>query len=259
MNYHNYLNQVGHGGALHIDLGGSDTTKFGVYSVGTTKLYPFGSRYDIDERSFLYCYAGAACNPGYGAAYYNQYVSVATATAQSIGDMTIDITVTTTAFTKDELQGGYYSQPDGTCKQFRRILGNSACASGGITRLFLDGPFTRTLVANSFAELMRNPCSDVRGGPTLNNEYVTYFGVPATTIASTYYGWVQTWGPTWATPQTPVADTANWRTVVFQSNGSIRGFDDAIGETGHMVAGHVIDRTGSGSDNPPFIYLTCSR
>jgi len=257
MQYQNYLNQLGHGGALHIDPHGSDTEKFGVYGVGTTKLYAFGTRYDIDERSFVYCYGGAACNPGFGVAHYYQYVSIATSTAQAIGTSTIGITVTTTAFTKDELQGGYYSQPDGTCKQFRRIWSNTAAASGGVTVLTLDGPFTRTLAANAFAELMRNPYSDVRGA--LNDQYVTYFGVPTTTIASGSYGWVQTWGPTWVTPTLPVADTANWRTVVFVSDGSIQGFDDATAEAGHKVAGYVIDRTGNGTDNPPFIFLTCSK
>ena len=57
-------------------------------------------------------------------------------------------------------------------------------------------------------------------------------------------------------PDLPVADTANWRTVVFVEGGGIRGYDDATGETGHMVGGFVIDKTSG--DNPPFIFLQIS-
>jgi len=255
MDYPNYTNKLT--GVLHIDPAGSDTTNFGVYSTGTVKKYAYGTRYDIDERSFVYCNAGAACQSGYGCYHYPAYTSIATATAQSIGDTTIDITVTTTAYAVDELQGGYYNQPDSTLPQFRRIQGNTVCASGGITKLSLDGPFTKTMAVNAFAEMMLNPYSDVRR--LTYGEYASHFGVPSTTIASGSKGWVQTWGPCWVTPRAPVGDTANWRTVVFFNDGTVNGFDDATAEAGHMVAGYVIDRTGSGSDNPPFIFLTCNK
>ena len=81
-------------------------------------------------------------------------------------------------------------------------------------------------------------------------------GVPTTNVASGSFGWNQTWGPCWMNPDLPVADTANWRTVVFVQGGGIRGFDDATGENGHQVAGFVIDKTSG--DNPPFIFLQIS-
>jgi len=258
MSYTNFLNTIT--GKLKVDPNRTDTTQFGLYGTGAVAQAAIGTRHNIDERSFVYGYATELLNPGFGAAFFPQYKGCATATAQAIGDNQITITVTTTAFAKNELVGGYYSQPDGTNKQFRRIIANTAATSGAATTLTLDGPLTRTLAVNSFAELMYNPWSSLGGGVlSTYGGYVTFGGIPTTAIAAGHYGWIQTWGPTWATPETPVADTANWRTVVFQGNGSIRGYDDAVGETGHQVAGYVIDRTGNGSDNPPFIFLTVSR
>ncbi len=248
-------------GQLHIDA--TDTTRFGVYSTGTVKKFIYGTRYRIGDRVFKYGKAGAALIPKKGAANYGAYSGVTggNVTARAIGDVWVDILLDGTTGgvtwfgTKNNMVGGFYSQPDTANSQFRIITGHEKGASTATIKVYLDGPITRTMIAASFTEIAQNPYANLR---QTGNEFASVMGVPTTAIASGSYSWNQTWGPCWLNPNTPVADTAKWRTVVFAGDGSIQGFDDAIGETGHQVAGFVIDNTSPGSDNPPFIFLQIS-
>jgi len=250
-------------GTLRIDPNHSDTTQFGVYSTGTTKKHLLGTRYRVGDRVFRYARAGAALNPQFGAKNWGQYSGVTggNVTARAIGDTTVDILLDATTGaaawfgTANNMVGGFWCQPDGTCKQFRIIVGHERGDNADTIWLDLDGPITRTMIATSFMEIAQNPYYDLRG---TNNDYSSVMGVPVTAVASGSYGWVQTWGPAWVAPNLPVSDTAKWRTTVFTGDGSLQSFEDATGETGHQVAGFTIDRTGNGSDNPPFTYLQIS-
>jgi len=248
-------------GQLKIVTG--DTTQYGYVSTGTKKKHPYGTRIRYGDRIFKYGKTAAAVKPGYGAKNNGAYSGVTggNVTARAIGDMWLDILLdattggTTWFGTKNEMVGGFWSQPDGTNAQFREIVGHEKGANAATIKVWLDAPITRTMIATSFMEICQNPYANLTQA---NNEYTSVMGVPTTVIASGSYGWFQTWGPTWLTPNIPVADTANWRTVVFMSDGCIKGFDDATAEAGHQVAGFVIDKTGNGSDNPPFVFLQIS-
>ncbi len=248
-------------GQLHIDA--IDTTRFGVYSTGAVKKFLFGTRYRIGDRVFKYGKAGAALLPKKGAANYGAYSGVTggNVTARAIGDTWVDILLDATTGgatwfgTKNNMVGGFWSQPDTANSQFRIITGHEKGADGAIIKVYLDGPITRTMIATSFMEIAQNPYANLRQS---GNDYVSVMGVPTTGQASGGFGWHQTWGPCWLNPNIPVADTVKWRTVVFLNDGSIQSFEDATGETGHQVAGFVIDNTSPGSDNPPFIFLQIS-
>ncbi|KKN75809.1 hypothetical protein LCGC14_0376850 [marine sediment metagenome] len=248
-------------GQLRIDP--TDTTRFGVYSTGTVKKHPYGLRYRVGDRVFKYIRGGAALQPRKGGHNMGAFSGVTggNVTARAIGDVWVDIlldgTTGGTAWfgTKNEMVGGMWVQPDTTNLQFRMITGHEKGANGGIIKVYLDGPITRTMIATSFMEIAQNPYRNLQHA---GNNFTSVFGVPTTVIASGSYGWGQTWGPCVLNPNTPVADTASWRTVCFRNDGSISGFDDIIGETGHQVAGFVIDNTSPGSDNPPFIFLQIS-
>lgn len=248
-------------GQLRID--GSDTTEFGVYSTGTAKKHPYGTRYRIGDRVFKYGKAGAALIPKKGAANYGRYrgITGGNVTARGPGDTWVDILLDANTGgaawfgTKNEMVGGFYSQPDTDNSQFRIITGHAKGSDGSIIKVYLDGPITRTMIATSFSELLQNPYANLRQS---GSDFVSVMGVPTTAIASGSYCWNQTWGPCWLNPNLPVADTAKWRTVVFLNDGSIQSFEDATGETGHQVAGFVIDNTTGGLDNPPFIFLQIS-
>ena len=246
-------------GQLRIDA--KDTTEFGVYSTGTVKKYLYGTRYRIGDRVFKYIRGGAALKAGKGGQNNGAYSGVTggNVTARAIGDIWVDILLDATTGaaawfgTKNNMVGGFWSQPDTTSPQFRIITGHEKGANAATIKVYLDGPITRTMIASSFMEIAQNPYRDLRHD--LGTK-ASVMAVPTTVIASGSSGWGQTWGPCWMNPITPVADTANWRTVVFHESGNIQGFNDATGENGHQVAGFVIDKTTG--DNPPFIFLQIS-
>ena len=246
-------------GQLKIDA--LDPTQFGVYSTGTARKFISGTRYRIGDRVFKYGKAAAALIPKKGAYNTGAYSGITggNVTARAIGDTWLDILLDATTGgvtwfgTKNNMIGGFYSQPDVLNSQFRIITGHEKGANGAIIKVYLDGPITRTMIATSFSELAQNPYNQVSQA---GDNFASMMGVPTTAIASGSYAWLQTWGPCWLNPNTPVADTAHWRTVVFMSDGSIQAYEDATGETGYQVAGFVIDKTSG--DNPPFIFLQIS-
>lgn len=246
-------------GQLHIDA--TDTTRFGVYSTGTAKKYLSGTRYRIGDRVFKYGKASGAMVPKQGAQNNGVFNSVSggNVTARAIGDVWVDFTLDATTGgatwfgTKNNMVGGMYSQPDTSNAQFRMITGHEKGANGSIIKVYLDGPITRTMIATSFTEILQNPYNQLSQG---GSAFASFMGVPTTAQASGAFGWYQTWGPAWMNPNTQVSGTADFRTVVFHQSGSVEGYDTAVGETGHQVAGFIIDL--STGDNPPFIFLQIS-
>ena len=58
----------------------------------------------------------------------------------------------------NNMVGGYFSQPDATNKQFRRITGHVAAPTGTTVKVYLEGPLTRALPAvGAFTEWCPNP------------------------------------------------------------------------------------------------------
>jgi len=246
-------------GQLKIDV--SDTTQFGVYSTGTARKFISGTRYRIGDRVFHYGLATGAMVPKQGGQNDGVFSGITggNVTARGPGDLWVDILLDSTTGgatwfgTKNNMVGGMYSQPDTANSQFRMITGHEKGSNGATIKVYLDGPITRTMIATSFSELAQNPYNQLSQS---GSNMASFMGVPTTAVASGSFAWFQSWGPAWMNPNTPVADTANWRTVVFHQSGSVQGFDDATGETGHQVAGFVIDKTSG--DNPPFIFLQIS-
>jgi len=244
-----------------LKISADDTTQFGYVSTGTVKKFIPGTRYRIGDRVFHYGKATAALKGGYGAFNQGAYTGVTggNVTARAIGDMWLDILLdattggTTWFGTKNNMVGGIWCQPDATNPQFRMITGHEKGASAATIKVYLDAPITRTMIATSFMEIAQNPYNQLQH---VSGGWASVMGVPATVIASGSYGWTQSWGPCWLTPGLPVADTVNWREVVFVGDGSIRSVKDAYdadNNVGYQRAGFVIDKTSG--DNPPFVFL----
>ncbi len=254
-------------GKLHSEPDTTEIAKMGLYATDSNMLWLPGTRYSPDERSFVYVKNGGtdSCIPGYGVAAKLVYLDVDAGLNQAIaiGDTSFYIAIdagTAVAFgTKDRMKGGYYSRPQGTITQFRRIVDHGIGTSGAIIKVDVDGPFTFASDAAAFIELMANPHWSVGNPQTLHAHYSAKLGIPTTTIAAGEFGWIQTWGPVWGVPQLPVSDTQDGRTVYFNSGGEFIGADDITVGDGFQVAGYVIDRTESGADNPPFVFLQVSR
>lgn len=267
MDFPNLNNQVAVGGRLHVVPDTTTVKEMGLYATGTEMLWLPGTRYSPDERSFVYGKNGGtnAIIPGYGCAFKLAYLDVDAGLnkAIAIGDTSLYIAVdagTATAFgTADRMKGGYFSRPAGTITQFRRIIDHEIGSSGAVIRIDVDGPFTFASDAAAFIELMQNPWWSMGYPQEENANYSGKGGIATTTIAAGSFGWFQTWGPCWGVPELPVADETDRRTVFFGGGGELRGGTDVTVENGFQTAGYVIDSTGSGSDNPPFVFLQISR
>ncbi len=248
-------------GQLRIDPDGSDTTEFGVYSTGTVQAYELGTRYRVDDRVFRYGKAGAAINGQRGAFDFTTFFGENTVAAAAIGDNFVQITTDATSGSvtngfgvENNMVGGYFSQPDATNRQFRRITGHLVGASGATINVFLDGPITRTMVTSSFVEWMPNPYGNLRNS---GGTFRQVMGVATTTIASGSFGWFQTWGPTYM-GQNAGADFGGAYDAVahFHEGGNL---EDADTHANGQVAGFIMGTRSSGSfANPPFVYLTIS-
>jgi hypothetical protein len=154
----------------------------------------------------------------------------------------------------NNMVGGYFLQPDGTQKTFRRITGHVAAPTGTTVKVYLDGPITKAMVTNSYSEWCPNPYRDLRQ-PGGTNRCV--MGVSNVVIASGSFGWFQTWGPTWVGPNA-AADFggANDQMARFNEGGNL---EDADTHANAQLAGFIMGTRAIGDwKNPPFIFLTIS-
>ena len=249
-------------GRLRVDPDGSDTTEFGVYSTGTVQLYELGTRHEDGDRSFRYAKAAAVLSPQKGAQNNNTFFAENTVAAAAIGDMFVQITtdatsgnVTTGFGIKNNMVGGFFSQPDATNRQWRRIVGHEAGASGATIKVYLDGPITRTMVTNSFAEWMHNPYINLTNA---GGTFVPVMGVPTTAIASGSYGWVQTWGPCFVAQNAAADFGGSYDQMAEWTEGG--NITDAGTNGNAQIAGYIMSKRNSGSwANPPFLFLTITR
>ncbi len=249
-------------GQLKIEAG--DPTQYGVYSTGTVKKQPYGTRYRILDRIFKYGKSSSILNPKRGAFNEGRYrvVTGGNVTERVVGDVWLDFLLDGTTGgatwfgTKNNMVGGMWVHASpATNTQFRYIMGHEKGADAATIKVYLDGPITLAIAAAGFAEIAQNPYSLLTQSA---NSLASVMGVPTTNHADGAYGWFQTQGPCFLNPHAPVADTSNWRTVVFRQDGSCVSFEDAAGENGHQVAGFVIDNTFGNLNNPPFIFLQIS-
>jgi len=237
-----------------------------LYDTETTPKYPIGTRLvSGDGRVFRYALAAASVNPGFGASNNNTFngITGGSVTARAIGDTTITLLCDATTGgstwfgTANRMAGGYVSLPSLTITQFRRIVSHPASANGSNVVVTLDGPFTQAVAAASMAEVMQNPYSALYTG----GNYDSVVGVPVTQIATGYYGWIQTWGPTWITPDVAgVGSEAHGRQLIFVGNGAIELVNDMDPSTySCQHAGFILGTSASGDwTNPPFVMLQIS-
>ena len=253
-------------GRLRIDPNGLDTTQFGVYSTGTVQEYELGTRYRQDDRVFRYGRAGSALDPKLGAFEYGTYFGENTVAAAVVGQNYVVITTDATSGSvtngfgvKNNMVGGYFSQPDGTHKQWRRITGHVAAPTGTTVKVYLDGPITAALPAGgAFSEWCPNPYRDLRAnGGIAGGINKAVMGIPTVVIALGSYGWFQTWGPCWVAPDGILDFGAGGNQMaVFTVGGNITNHSNA---TNNQTAGFVFTaRTFGNWANPPFLYLTIS-
>ena len=167
---------------------------------GTDKYHSLGTILELpDGREFRYARAGAvALSLGLTVAtpapIANHDMDLVTA-VNAVGSQTYTCTLQATAATEDQYADGYLYTNDLTGEgQVYRIAGHDAVASEGVATFNLadNDKVAVATATNTLTGLIANPYSAVVVTPTtvLNRTC----GVPATEIAASAYGWVQTKG-----------------------------------------------------------------
>ena len=243
-----------------------DAAHQGLYEISAIQRYALGTRVvDSDGRVFRYALAAATVAPGFGASNNNTFngITGGVVNAQAIGDKVCSLLLDATTGgatwfgTKNRMAGGYISLPTGSPPQFRRIVSHPAGVSTDTIVVTLDGPFSRALTAAEMAEVIQNPYSALYTG----GNYDSVVGVPLVSITTGYYGWIQTWGPTWITPDVAgVGSEAHGRQLIFVGNGAIELVNDMDPSTyACQHAGFILGTSAAGDwTNPPFVMLQIS-
>ena len=227
--------------------------------------YYIGDRVVLpDGRVFRYGYSAGALNPSKGAQNSVTFLDSDNTQAEAvIGAKKISITLSAAAAnaeyfgTAEKMIGAYFSQPDGTHRQFRRIVKHGVGVSADVITIELDAALSKTIATNSFYEILPNPY-----GYLVNNggTHVSVMSIPNVVVADNSYFWGQTWGPIWINVNSSgVGSGAYDRTVVFAEGGGLDQMSESATVVQRQVAGFIIDKTSGGTwTNPPMVMLQIS-
>ena len=234
-----------------------------VYNLGTKRVMP-------DGRVFRYIKAATALVPEFAACFNFETSGSAVAPAQASGAGTVgSSTVTFTApagwgpngsgiLAANDLAGGHIVIGNGTNQhpQCRLITASTALATnGGLVTVTLDEALdTVVTVGITNIEVMMSPWL-LSNGNAVNSQFVTFRGVPAVSIASGSYGWVQTQGPCWITSDGATGKVAWDHRLLFEANGSVKSASTATSAGLQQLAGYAVDKSDSSNGNAPFIDL----
>ena len=242
------------------------TNKINVYETGATQKFPIGMRHvdPTDGRVFRYVKAGAALLAGFGAACAKGCVITGEAELlhanAAIGDSVVRISQP--SITLNQFADGYAILGHGTAGHtMRRIVSNTASeATTDHVDITLEQPLTVALTTASRIDVMYPIYSGLKQGMATVGEQESFLGIPNIAIASGEYGWIQTWGPCYATPGggTTPGDSANDRMVYFVGDGSVNGGAHlTYAGKAYQFAGFII-QPNDGLGNPPLVMLQIS-
>ena len=168
------------------------------FTSSTTKMHPLGTRaYTADGRRFRYAQVGATDTVA--GSLYQSAAPIAnhlanTPPAVAIGAKSFSYTPGATAGAENLYAEGYL-QVDTTPGNgyMYQVSGHAAISASTAFTLNLVDAIQVALTTSSRVGLIHNLCKNVIVCPTTKTAAVV--GVAPCVIATTAYGWLQTWGP----------------------------------------------------------------
>ncbi len=257
------------GRTLGADLGVTVANQ-DIYELSATQKHRLGTRLVRGDCVYKYAKATGAITRNDHLVYttYHQclnYVSIVT--ASPIGSNKLYVTVGAAdgiaddgAFAEHALEGGHLVIfINGTQSVLRyQIRDNNAAISAGTMTITIDGELPiATIASTSVVEAIGSPylikesnAGGVRG----------FMGAPVRKMTVALpYGWIQTWGPTWLSPQSRVGAAQYKNALVARNDGSIDivSGESAMTDDGQRV-GYVISYSQAGGQGAPIIMLQIS-
>ena len=236
--------------ALPIDETGD--SNLGYRTNDATQRYTLGTRgMTWDGKIYRYYKTGTATASFQRALFFNDTGDIAYESLGAIGAAgSRQVTIAEGSITEDQFAGGslllFHATGDGAVYS---IQGNTATA-GTTFIAYLSEPLAKAVSTSDNVELYISPYADLRSGTSGAR---AWGGIPAQGImTSGYYGWLQTWGTCFISPQATVGVNLV-QTGYFRTDGSI----DARGNIGTNVSDQRAGTTliGSASGNGPLFLL----
>lgn len=238
-----------------------------IYEISSTKKYKLGTRLQRGDKTYRYVKAGESITDTQHCVYgaYCQAINYCAVQANKAATATsITVTVAATdgiggdgAFTEDVLENGHIVifTASGEYLNFT-TTGNPAKAAGaGTLTIELDGELPIAITTSDVVEGIVTPYLDVKDGNS--GGFRMWVGLPMRLLTTTNpYGWVQTWGPCWISPQTAVSAGHDANAIVIRHDGSIDLHDSETTYTENAQhGGFVITHNSGGTQGAPIIFL----
>jgi hypothetical protein len=227
--------------------------------------YNIGDFIRLGSKTFVLAYTGGAitsvglgCKNGLPQGVANS----ALAANAAAGATSVDVTTSATSgaagtglMLLNEFAGGeivlFTSGSD--IPQRRGITGNTArVATGNVTVTFyLDSPLTTAMTtANGTAECMHSPWAYVTQDIQIGHPVV---GVPMVVATAAQWMWLQTWGPTFVSPQA-ACGIAGATGLYWRHDGSL-DVENADAFVSDQYAGFVLAETSTHTQAAPFVMI----
>lgn len=220
-----------------------------------TQRYTLGVRaITWDGRVYHYYRTGSATASYQRALYFNDTGDIAYESLGAVGAAgDRQVTIAEGSITEDQFAGGYlllfHATGDGAVYS---IQANTATAGSNFIA-YLSEPLAKAVTTSDNVELYISPYADLRSGTTATK---AWGGIPAQGImTSGYYGWLQTWGPCFISPQATVGENQT-QTGYFRNDGSIDTRGNVDTGVSDQIAGHTM--IGGAAGNGPLFMLTVS-
>jgi hypothetical protein len=217
-----------------------------------TQRYVLGTRgITWDGKVHRYYRTGTATTSYQRALFFNDTGDItyeAPAAAAAAG--ATELLIAEASITEDQFAGGYIILFHATGNGAVYSIKSNDATSGSNFRCYLAEPLARAVTTSDALEMYISPYADLRSGTTTTK---AWGGLPAQgNMTSGYYGWLQTWGPCFISPQSTVGEDYA-QSGYFRNDGSI----DARGNVGTNVsdqrAGTVL--IGGAAGNGPLFML----
>lgn len=214
-----------------------------VYQEDTSQLYPLGTRFVSGERVYHYYKAGADIAYTLSALFSNKAMladGVNTHDAVLAGVTKIKVDGTGAGNPVANAWAGGYILTIGLAAAYRtnmRIVSSLAAETDTpyAVELTLEQPLPYAVADDTNVEIFPNRyASCISTHATGSGTGMTCVGMPARGMTSGSYGWVQTWGPSFAVRAAELMEADGDRQLCVAYDGSLRAYSYVSG--GHAVA-----------------------
>lgn len=230
-----------------------------IFEESAAAKWPLGTGLRIDDRFFRYAYFETAAPTlrgatGKTARTRNSVDSYDSSQAAGTVNFIIDGAGAGNP-AEDAYSGGYILILTSAAlgRLIMRIHGNSvaATASPYNTTIYLEQALPIAVAANTDCDIFPSRYATINASSSYANDMYPTLGVPTMLHTAAYYGWLQTWGPTFITcTGTELGDAAWDRTAVIGgSDGTIIPADESFySQKSAQIAGYTLACNGAGSE-----------